>query len=273
MSDPTGPASNGEQTPSSTPSRRTIYRPVTGRTTRRLTNPIRVTSGIVRVAVTAMASGATWGVGTAVEVGSTVVRGSNAGLPTGAILDAARDVVRESLLRALSSPEPEATEDAGLRERGADLLRRSANVHSIDGDHPAYARILGELAPDEARVLRLLYLDGPQPALGIRTGRRLTPGAQRYETGLNLIGEEAALRHPERVDHYLTNLRRLGLLEFNQEALGNPARYQLLESSVRKRLERAGFGTRVYYRSIELTGFGTDFVRTCLPVPPVGKAQ
>ena len=32
---------------------------------------------------------------------------------------------------------------------------------SHDDDlHPAYARILSDLAPDEARILRLLYTDG-----------------------------------------------------------------------------------------------------------------
>ena len=36
--------------------------------------------------------------------------------------------------------------------------------------HPAYERILGELAPDEARVLLLLLEKGPQPSVDVRTG-------------------------------------------------------------------------------------------------------
>src|SRR5690606_27289424 len=43
-----------------------------------------------------------------------------------------------------------------LQERGAELLRRSADVGYAHDQHPAYRRILEELAPDEARILRLL---------------------------------------------------------------------------------------------------------------------
>src|SRR5438093_1539164 len=57
-----------------------------------------------------------------------------------------------------------------LRERGAELLRRSADVDLDDEEaHPAYARMLSELAPDEARILRLLVIEGPQPAVDVRT--------------------------------------------------------------------------------------------------------
>ena len=39
-----------------------------------------------------------------------------------------------------------------------------------DDGHPAYARILDELAPDEARILLLLLRSGPQPSVDVRTG-------------------------------------------------------------------------------------------------------
>ena len=50
-----------------------------------------------------------------------------------------------------------------LRERGAELLERSRDVWNDEDAHPAYERILDELAPDEARVLLLLLQGGPQP--------------------------------------------------------------------------------------------------------------
>ena len=50
-----------------------------------------------------------------------------------------------------------------LRERGEELLRRSADVNLEEDSHPAYARILEDLAPDEARILRMLLEQGPQP--------------------------------------------------------------------------------------------------------------
>ena len=61
-----------------------------------------------------------------------------------------------------SSPE-------ALRAYGEELLRRSADVELSDDSHPAYARILEQLAPDEARVLRLLATVGDQPAVDVRS--------------------------------------------------------------------------------------------------------
>src|SRR5207245_1428100 len=56
-----------------------------------------------------------------------------------------------------------------LRARGAQLLSDSADVWFEDDTHPAYARILEELSPDEARILRFLAIEGPQPAVDVRT--------------------------------------------------------------------------------------------------------
>ena len=240
--------------------------------------PVRVTTGVVRVALSAVTEVASWGLGTAVGVTATVVRGSMAGHPPHRVLAQAGDHMRDSVRRALGIDGVRdgaaiASDAPGLRERGAELLRRSADVHIEDADHPAFARILAELAPDEARILRFLYLDGPQPALDIRTGRALSGGTQRFEVGMSLIGEAAALRYTERAVTYLTNLRRLGLISVEGEQLGNPARYQLLESQPEvRRLLKRGFGTKVSYRSIALTSFGTDFTCACLPVPPLGNA-
>ncbi|MTJ66168.1 DUF4393 domain-containing protein [Nocardia seriolae] len=195
-----------------------------------------------------------------------------AGQPPRAILSEAGAQVRHSVRQALGVTPPDQAEDAAehsptsvLRARGAELLRRSADFHADDDNHhhTAYSRILGEITPDEARIVRHLYLDGPQPAVEVKTGRTA------YRGTFNLLGEDAALRYPNRIAEYLANLDRLGLIHLTREALGNPNRYQLLEAmpEVRRLLKRAGFGTKVLYRTIELSSFGAGFVRTCLPVP------
>ncbi|MEU0539393.1 Abi-alpha family protein [Nocardia sp. NPDC005978] len=238
--------------------------------------PVRTATGVVRVAVTAAVEAGAWGLSTALGVTSVVLRGSIAGQPPRDILSEAHAQVRHSVRQALGVPVPRAAEITPeiapatvLRARGAELLRRSADFHAEDESrhHPAYARILGELAPDEARIIRFLYLDGPQPILVVRTGRTGSGGE------FNLLGDDAALRYPNRVQEYLTNLDRLGLIDIAREPLGNPNRYQLLEAlpEVRKMLKRAGFGTKVLYRTIELTSFGAGFVRTCLPVPALDR--
>lgn len=242
--------------------------------------PVRTTTGVARVALSAVGEVTSWGIDTALGVTTTVVRGSMAGHPPNQVLSRAGDQVRESVRRALGIDPLSATRPAagapGLREHGAELLRRSASMHEPDNaadDHPAFARILADLAPDEARILRFLYLDGPQPALDIRTGRTLGSGTQRVEAGMALLGAAAALRSTDRALTYLINLRRLGLITDRGDQLGNPGRYQLLESQPEvRRLLKRGLGTKVGYRSIALTPFGTDFTYACLPVPPPGRA-
>ena len=161
---------------------------------------------------------------------------------------------------------------ADLRERGAELLRRSADVDSEDEEaHPAYSRMLGELAPDEARILRLLVIHGPQPAVDVRTAGPL--GALKDELvapGLNMIGMEAGVRHQVRVKRYLDNLYRLGLIWFSREQLEAQSRYQVLEAQpdVVEAMDQAR-RTRTIRRSIHLTPFGADFCSTCLPLDSV----
>ena len=155
-----------------------------------------------------------------------------------------------------------------LRELGAELLRRSADVNFEEGTHPAYARILEDLAPDEGRILRLLALGGPQPSVDIRSGwLPLGATSELVASGLNMIGAEAGCRHQDDVPAYLNNLFRLGLVWFSREPLSDPLRYQVLEAQpeVIDAMSEAG-RARTVRRSIELTPFGKEFCRLCLPL-------
>lgn len=156
-----------------------------------------------------------------------------------------------------------------LRERGAELLRQSADVRFAEDTHPAYARILGEITPDEARILRFMSASGPQPAVDVRTGRPLTMGSELVAPGLTMIGAQAGCRHLERVPSYLHNLYRLGLIWFSREPVKERLRYQVLEAQpdVQEALKRAGHG-RTVRRSIHLTPFGADFCAAVLPDGP-----
>lgn len=176
---------------------------------------------------------------------------------------------------ATSRPGPRGDSAAGggarsspsLRERGAELLRRSADVRIADDTHPAYERILGDLAPDEGRILRLLASEGPQPAVDVRTARPLNIGSKLVAPGLSMIAEQAGCRRRDRTHAYLNNLYRLGLIWFSRERLEDPRSYQVLEAQpeVVGALRRAGRATTVR-RSILLTPFGEDFCQLCLPL-------
>jgi len=161
------------------------------------------------------------------------------------------------------------TSRTALRERGEELLARSADVTQDEELHPAYARILDNLSPDEARILRLLATRGPQPAIDVRRGLPLM--SELVAPGLNMIGAEAGCRHPDRVAAYLDNLNRLGLIWFSRETLRDINSYQVLEAQPEaiEAMSAAGRTARTVRRSIHLTPFGTDFCEVCLPVEAV----
>jgi hypothetical protein len=159
---------------------------------------------------------------------------------------------------------------ASLVDRGEELIRRSRDVRFEDAGHPAYDRILSELAPDEARILMLLLTKGPQPAVDVRTGGPLgLISSKLIAPGLSMIGARAGLRYVDRVPAYLNNLFRLGLVWFSRETLPDQLRYQVLEAQpdVMAAVHSVRYA-KVVRRSIHLTPFGDAFCRACLPIEP-----
>ncbi len=155
-----------------------------------------------------------------------------------------------------------------LKRIGSELLARSADLTSPDEPgHPAYERILTSMAPDEARILRLMAVEGPRAAVDVRTWRPLDVGSDLVAPGLTMIGQQAGCRFVERVPAYLNNLERLGLIWFSREPVDSLGDYQVLEAQpeVTDAMERAG-RARTIRRSIRLTPFGMDFCEVCLPL-------
>jgi Abortive infection alpha len=176
----------------------------------------------------------------------------------------------EETAEVVPSPPPdesEATRPRSLRERGAALLELSSDVDYEEEFHPAYERILSQLAPDEARILRLLDTRGAQAAVDVRASKTLGIGSEMVAPGLNMIGAEAGCRYLDRVPAYLNNLYRLGLIWFSREPLEDPLDYQVLEAQPDViEAKRKGGRAKTVRRSIMLTPFGEDFCRVCLPL-------
>jgi hypothetical protein len=164
--------------------------------------------------------------------------------------------------------EPVTAEDT-LHAAAQDLLRRSRDVWSDDHGHPAYSRIIEELAPDEGRILMLLLRKGPQATVDVRAGGLVgTSGSTLVKANLNMIGALAGCRHVERVPSYLHNLERLGLIWFSSEIVSDPMEYQVLEAQPDVLDARHGVRRpKVLRRSIHLTPFGEDFCRDGLGLP------
>jgi hypothetical protein len=198
-----------------------------------------------------------------------VARAVSAGVPIPkALLDAT--VSLSSVVLADATPRDVEPEEKSLRERGEDLLHRSRDVWSEEGEtHPAYARILDDLAPDEARILLLLLRGGPQPSVDVRTGGPVGMiSSALVAPGMSMIGARAGCRYLDEVPAYLNNLFRLGLIWFSREQLEDPMEYQVVEAQpdVLEAMHSVRF-PKVVRRSIHLTPFGAGFCRACLVDP------
>jgi hypothetical protein len=251
--------------------------------------------GLTRIAATAWARSAAWTLGSSVRSGRLFARALTNPATAGELVqEVARDVAVATrtvsdVARAVADgvPLPKALLDGGralavvlpqvereatvlreptLRERGEDLLQRSRDVWSDEQPHPAYVRILDELAPDEARILLLLLHGGPQPAVDVRTGGPIGMlSSALVASGLTMIGARAGCRYVDEVPAYLNNLFRLGLVWFSREQLDDPLEYQVVEAQpdVLAAMHSVRF-PKLVRRSIHLTPFGTNFCRTCL---------
>lgn len=247
---------------------------------------ISATPGLARVAAASWWRAARWAVDTSSTATKQVIRDIGRGESPARIAAAAGAGLREAALDLLglrsevdvrprtpperaSSRRRRSVTAQELRARGADLLYDAADVWYEDDAHPAYARILDELSPDEARILRLLATEGAQPSIDVRTNRPLGVGSELVSGGLSMIGLQAGVRRPERTRAHLNNLYRLGLVWFSREEVSDPGRYQVVEvqPEVLEVLKSAGRSPKIVRRSIHLTPFGEDFCDVCLPGP------
>jgi hypothetical protein len=242
--------------------------------------------GLARISARAWLRTALWGVETSARVGARLARAAVSPEAANELVDEAAEELRSRVRQVLGIVDSEgrvagavsgvvgdrfANRKEGppsLRERGEQLLSASADVHYEQGTHPAYERILADLAPDEARILRLLAIEGPQPAVDVRAGLAFVPGSTLCLQGASMIGAEAGLRFVEQVPAYLNNLNRLGLIWFSRDPVRDRERYQVIEvqPEVLEALRSAGRFSHVIRRSIHLTPLGEDFCRVSLPL-------
>ncbi|GGN74451.1 Abi-alpha family protein [Nocardia sp. NPDC055029] len=263
---------------------------------RQISNEARLIRGVFRAAGLAAGTavrGSQWAVGTTYEVTKELAQAALDGESSADIAErtgnALRSIARSALgvtegsVREIVSyvPTPNgstqqaitvgpylrsaSTED--LRRRGDALLARSADVYFTEDVHPAYDRILDEIAPDEARILRFMALNGPQPSVDVRTNRPLGIGSELVQGDLTSVPEQAGVRYPDRARSYLINLNRLGLT-FTSDDPVVLSRYMVLEVQpvVEEALKKAGRAPKIVRKSLRLSEFGEDFCRTCFTI-------
>jgi hypothetical protein len=245
---------------------------------------LRGAPALARMAAGLWWQAARWGVGHSVSASGRLARAAADPSRSAQLLDELGRELRNSARDLLGVTEldervaqlmPSGHDDDGavserdtLRRRGAQLLRQAARIEADDRAHPAYARILTELAPDEGRILRLLATDGAQPSVDVRASNLIGVGSELVAGGINMIGARAGCQHRARVPAYLNNLERLGLVWFSREPVGDPVAYQVLEAQPEVLdAMRTASRAKTVQRSIHLTPFGEDFCTVCLGTP------
>lgn len=157
-------------------------------------------------------------------------------------------------------------ETDALRKRGNALIRISYKPELQRRDvHPSFSRILDELLPDEARILRFLAVAGTQPLLDVRTKTLFQVGSVLLAGDVSMVASMAGCHWPDRDHHYFANLERLGLIDLSREPVDDYRRYALLEvQPTALHAIESGQKTITIYRSIALTAFGRQFIDACI---------
>jgi hypothetical protein len=251
---------------------------------------VRGTAGVVRFAVTASVQAAEFSASSTWRVSRFLAGSVVSGATPGAVVEQALGELRRALGAAPApvdqgggeamsaviashlvhepGPRGRAWEPVTLPQLFAALLDASADVDYHDDGHPAYFRLVNELAPDEARILRLFAEEGPQPAIDVRTKRMFGVGSQLLAPGITMIGAYAGLVEKDRVPAYLNNLHRLGLIWFSREMLHKDEEaYHLLEAQPEVLDAFKGQKVAIVTRSIELTAFGKNLCALCGLMP------
>jgi abortive infection alpha-like protein len=219
--------------------------------------------GVARIAAGAWYRAAVWSLSTTLAF---------TGKALGVAERAAPDDALEAIRPQEEDPDGRREDRArSLRERGGELLDRAADVHA-DNDpvHPGFARIIDQLAPDEARILKLLINEGPQGIVYVNKAAPFGFGAREIARRLSMIGHEAGCLHNELVPAYLDNLVSHGLVAIRRDALDDELPYQVIEAQpeVIEALQSAGgtiFRGQITRRSVHLTDFGRAFCQVCFP--------
>lgn len=244
---------------------------------------------VMRLGLLASLRAVRWATGQTVSTSRRIIIAVRSGRPATQLLCDARDEAvaaarrvlgvadLEATVGRLTAEEPTNADDAepqsqALRNRAEQLLARSVQFGPDEDGHPAFGVVLEELAPDEVRILRVLAADGDQPALDVQSSGALGGAGTVVARRLSMVDQAAGCAHPERLQLYLDNLARLGLVHEEDDALEEEL-YEVLEAQqqVSDAKARAAEGTsraKVIRRRLALSDFGQSFCQTCIPATP-----
>ena len=160
-----------------------------------------------------------------------------------------------------SHPPPDVSSQT-VEEKMTALLMRSMHDTPSDSRRTLYEVLVGELVPDEARILSALSDGSSYPLVDIAG-----PGVGRYQKlvleNASSVGRAAGVALPDRVHLYVSHLRRLGLVETGPEDHSLKDEYDILltEPNLRGIIAAMGKGprgARVIRRTVRMSDLGRE---------------
>jgi hypothetical protein len=158
-----------------------------------------------------------------------------------------------------------------LSDLYANLLAASMDKNTASNAHPAFAEIIKQLTPDEAKLVGLFALNMPFPLLKVRAEFKDGNGGYDVLVNFSTLGQQAGCEHLDLVPTYIDNLCRLGLAEVPQfleyKAAGV---YDALEQSpvvqaTKQRIESVPNQTaKIQRKGLAVTQLGKQFARICV---------
>ena len=182
------------------------------------------------------------------------------------------DEVGDESHRASEDPSQPSTD--GARDQSPTgaldgLLRRSMDQTPAESVRALFDRVLGELVPDEARILAAVSDGSTYPVVHVAAGGSADPLLQNASS----VGRAAGVAAPALVPIYLSHLLRTGLVELGPEdsALGDEYDILLTDTDVQRACEEAGSAGRrspkVTRRTVRMSALGREFWRYCRSEP------
>lgn len=158
-----------------------------------------------------------------------------------------------------------------LRDMYANLLVASMNTDTKDRVLPGFVNVIGQLSPDEAKLLKFMYEKTSIPALHVKI-KKSKENNSEYITALDCFVSlpSGLLDIPKNLNLYLGNLRRLQMIGIDEgkQLTDRRKEYERLINNFKHNADKDDFLKDKYFifhsEVLEITYFGFAFAQICL---------
>lgn len=157
-------------------------------------------------------------------------------------------------------------------EQMADVLLAKALDQNLDeAKGYLFERILGQLVPDEMRIIAALSGGNGHALIHVAAGPPVGPVIRRMHNNVSLVGKVASVVWLDQVPMYITNLRNLGVVHTLPEDKELEVKYQVLQGDtevrrIAKHIEKEfRMPARYLRRVLHLSPLGEELWAACRP--------